>query len=439
MTIEQIIKSSLDEWTEGVPVPSGLSSSALHRARRTRSVRRLTAVSAAVLVAAAVAVTVPTLSGDDHARPAPAAAPKTTAPVETLPTSVATSGPTSAPPASAASTQSPTTSVAPAKPPTSRWTPLPLTHAHSGNTTVSAHVNESPPVHLIAADDLAVSAYYFDTTSGDNNDSLTWYMYNSTSGTYQHTSWSWVDVEPGLGLAAVLAAGEPQNRIGIVDIATGSVIRWIPTTRPVGLVRFSPDGTELLATTYDPAPDLFSAAVTGFIIVDLKTGYQTVVSSAIGPQYSVGDGAIWTYDGSYIYIRNGSLPAGVWFFTSDGHPTARPAHSALLVTDGGNATVSPNGHLAEYEPDDPSGGPMTGVENVATGKAVATQPVEDLLGWANNNALIAWGCGPGCPNEFHQQLVLVSLDGKHITQLSGFTQGTSDMSPEQWDVELTRR
>jgi hypothetical protein len=103
----------------------------------------------------------------------------------------------------------------------------------------------------------------------------------------------------------VLAGGAPQKRIGIVDMATGGLIRWIPTMRPVGIVRFSPDGTKLLATTYDGIPgDLVNGAVTGFVLVDLRTGYQTVVSVGVGTQRSFPAGAYWTYNGAYIYIMN---------------------------------------------------------------------------------------------------------------------------------------
>jgi len=241
---------------------------------------------------------------------------------------------------------------------------------------------------------------------------------------------------------AVLAGGAPQNRIGIVAMATGEVIRWIPTTQPVGIVRFSPDGTKLLATTYDGAPgDRNNAAVTGFILVDLRTGYLTVVSQGVGVQRSFPAGAYWTYNVAYIYIVNYAENASAWFFTPDGHATATPAHAQALTFNGGyGADVSPNGLLANTDSGAGTGTtPQTSVENLATGEVVGTQPVEDLQGWADNDELIAWGCGPGCPNENHQRLVLVSVDGKHITPLSGFVHGHTDVSPGQWRVLLTRR
>jgi hypothetical protein len=72
-------------------------------------------------------------------------------------------------------------------------------------------------------------------------------------------------------------------------MATGSLIRWIPTAKPVGTVMFSPDGKTLAATTYqgDPgrgAADSRAGAITGFILIDLTNGDQTVVSSAVGYQ-----------------------------------------------------------------------------------------------------------------------------------------------------------
>jgi hypothetical protein len=424
VTIEHIIKSSLEDWTEDVPVPLDLSSAALKQSRRRRSAQRLIVAPAVLVLAAAAAVSVPMLTASHGHSVRAAASPRT---VEPTPTVYGNADPQpTAPP--------PNTVVSPPRAPAVAWTPLPLTQSGSGNTTISAHVNESPPVHLIAADDVAVSAYYLES-HGAGGTKLTWYLYNTGAAIYERTAWSFLDVEPGLGLAAVIPSIHPETRIGIVDMATGNVIRWIPTDRPVGIVRFAPDGTKLVATTYDGDPGN-GGAVTGFIIVDLTNGYQTDVRSPVGDQHSFPAGAHWTYNGAYVFLE-ASATAQSFFYTASGQLTAPPAHADALSYEFGNgANVSPDGTLAVT---DRFPGSPTGVVQLASGSVAGTQPVESLEGWANNSSLIAWGCAPGCSNENHQRLVLVSLDGKDITPLTGYVQGKTDVSPDQWRVLLTSR
>ncbi|MCP6313380.1 hypothetical protein NL444_28315, partial [Klebsiella pneumoniae] len=55
------------------------------------------------------------------------------------------------------------------------------------------------------------------------------------------TKWAWVDVAPGMRTAAVLEGELPARRIGMLDLMTGKVERWIRTDRPVAGVEWSPD------------------------------------------------------------------------------------------------------------------------------------------------------------------------------------------------------
>jgi hypothetical protein len=425
MTLTQLIKSSLDDWTSDVPVPNNLSAPALERGRRMQATRRRATLAAVLGVVAAIAVPI-VITGAGSSTPR----------VSDHRTTPVGAGPASAvphngivPPLGAAPTVGPITA------PSTPWAPLALTHSRTGNTTISAHVDESPPTHLIAADDLAVSAYFFE--SGTKR---TWYLYNSTSGTYRKTPWSTLDVSPGLGLAAVMEGPLPSTRIGIVDMATGDVDRWITTSRPVESVFFSPDGTKLLATAY-VGSSVFGGMVTGFVIIDLRNGDQTEVSITGEPYNS----ALWTYNGAYLYLEVANVVSPdqigtqTWFYTPDGHMAGTPAHAAELTWNNGyGANVSPDGTMAPANVDG-GGRPLTGIENLKTGKIIGKQPVEDLQGWANNSNLIAWGCDANCTNEFHSRLVLVSLDGKTITPLSGYVSGKSDVSPGQWRILLTRR
>jgi hypothetical protein len=264
MKLEQLIKSSLDNWTDDVRVPLDLPSRAIRRGRRQRSVRTMTAVSAAVVVAVGVAFAVSDVVGHSP-RPAATSAHRPHADVHT------------------------TTTVTAPMPPSTPWQPLPLTHAHTGNTTIAAHPDEAPPVHFVAADDVALSAYAINTTPRTSVNTWSWRLYSVTTGTYVQVPWAWLDVASGLGIAAVLEGPAVTRRIGIISMATGSLIRWIPTAKPVGTVMFSPDGKTLAATTYQGDPrrsgaDNRAGAITGFILIDLTNGDQTVVSSAVGYQ-----------------------------------------------------------------------------------------------------------------------------------------------------------
>ena len=88
--------------------------------------------------------------------------------------------------------------------------------------------------------------------------------------------------------AAVLERGLPIDRIGLLDLTTGKLDRWIKVDKRVGGVQFSPDGKRLVATTYSLNPDgLFKDASyqlndkivpgpkpsrTGFSVIDITSG-----------------------------------------------------------------------------------------------------------------------------------------------------------------------
>ena len=110
----------------------------------------------------------------------------------------------------------------------------------------------------------------------------------------QKTDWAWLDVAPGMKTAAVLEGDLPVSRIGLIDLSTGKVQRWIEVEKGVGGVQFSPDGERLVATTYSRHPDgLFQDAPvrvegrgggesqdmpgpkqsrTGFYVIDVDSG-----------------------------------------------------------------------------------------------------------------------------------------------------------------------
>jgi hypothetical protein len=392
MTLERAVRQSFDEWADDAPTPAGLADDALRGRRRRRVTRGMTTVVAVAAVAAAVAVPTALLHRGSHTG---------------VRVGAARAG--------------------------SAWTPLPLSHAHTGNTTVSGHPDESPPVHLIAAYDTAVSAYSFQSATGN-----IWYLYDPQTGTYQRTGWDQLDVSPGMGLAAVLEGPARADRIGILDMRTRQVIRWIDIAHNAGTVQFSPDGTKLLAGTFagtDQASRV-STGINGFIVIDLVTGAQTFRS--LDPTTGPYGSALWTYDGASIYAPS-ARPGAARFFHADGTPAPTPPDAGgPAYQNGYDANVSPDGtevnagFTGHQEP-------QTSVADLGTGKIIGTQPVQDLEAWANNNSLIAWACDATCTNEFHSRLVLVNVAGTTVVPLSGFVGGNRDDAPERWHILATQR
>jgi hypothetical protein len=319
------------------------------------------------------------------------------------------------------------------------WKKPPLSHAHHGNTSVSAQLDESPPRHLVAADDVALSAY----TVSRKTARTQWFLYNGRSGRYEPTPWATLDVSPGMGLAAVLEGPTVNNRIGIVDMTTGKVFSWISTDHLVGAVQFSPDGTQLLATTYaasgDGEPKKYGRD--GIILIDLVTGKQTFHSippdteRALLGWSGLGGGAKWTPDGKYLWLDYLEAPGDISlmlksvykFFRPDGTPMPPPANAAAITLDGGRgAAVSPDGTKVLIA----SLGSTTAVRDETTG-ATYTQRVDQLTSWASNDALVA---------QKASTLVLVSLDGRSIVPLTGTESISQDGSAVgSWQPLVTRR
>ena len=138
MSLDQLISASVRDLADEADVSmtaTDIADAALRRRARQRTARLVTALAAVVAVAAAIVV----------------------------PTFVTQNGLTAA---GALSRRRPPRRPSPRRRrrSTSKWVKLPLSHAHTGNRSVSAHPSEGPPVHLIAADDVALSAYY--TESG---------------------------------------------------------------------------------------------------------------------------------------------------------------------------------------------------------------------------------------------------------------------------------
>ncbi|MFJ4878436.1 hypothetical protein ACIP93_24970 [Streptomyces sp. NPDC088745] len=333
-----------------------------------------------------------------------------------------------------------------------------------GSLDVVARPDQSPPRERIAAGKVAVSAYSTSKVvkqpGGNGVLALEWHLLNSSSNRYERTDWAYLDVARGLKTAAVLERGLPVNRVGLLDLASGKVQRWIKVDRSVGGVQFSPDGKRLVATAYSLNPDgLFKDAPqqvngeklpgpkpsrTGFYVIDVATGRAEFTSS---PSKKDERGFIdggrqdfrWSRDGKLLWTpwRNES---GKLYVDTDGRETQAPKHEARPGQ--AEAGLSPDGRrVAGTMPDDEEG-IVSEVLDTKTGERAALVPGQQLLAWADDRHLVAWRCDPAqCApgkGEFRNQLVLVGLDSDTVTPLSGFRE-PSLRYDGRWTPVLTER
>ncbi|MER5772070.1 WD40 repeat domain-containing protein [Streptomyces sp. NPDC001985] len=332
-------------------------------------------------------------------------------------------------------------------------------------TDVLAHPDQSPPRDLIAAGRTAVSAYFTGRTvrraNGDGAVTYAWSLLDTTSGRYRPTAWAWLDVAPGMRTAAVLERGLPVNRIGLLNLATHEVERWITVDRGVGGVRFSPDGTRLVATAYRLDPDgLFKDASrrvndrtvpgprpsrTGFHVIDVASGRADFTERpprSQGRGFAGGGGRQdlhWSRDGALLWEPWDSA-AGKVFYTVDGTEVPAPERQAALRRPG--AALSPDGKHVTGKFAGDGGRIVSEVLDAGSGERAALVPGQQLLAWADDDALIAWSCDPErCDpgrGEFRNRLVLAGMDGGSPTPLSGFREGDLRHSG-RWTPVFSRR
>jgi dipeptidyl aminopeptidase/acylaminoacyl peptidase len=340
-------------------------------------------------------------------------------------------------------------------------------------TDVVARPNQSPPRELIAAGQVAVSAYYttklVQQPDGDAVSAREWSLYNAATKRYEKTDWAWLDVAPGMKTAAVLEGDLPVNRIGLMNLSTGKVQRWIEVDKGVGGVQFSPDGERLVATTYSHNPDgLFQDAPvhvegaseggdgqelpgpkqsrTGFYVIDVDSG-QAEFSERSAKKDSLaaiaGTGRqdfSWSRDGAMLWEQRLDQP-GRNYYDVNGKLKSLPQQKTDLIFP--PVATSPDGKLVTGGfAGGKDGQIVAAVLDAKTGRRSAVVPGQQLLAWADNTHLIAWRCDPSqCQpgkGEFRNQLVLVSLDGDKVTPLSGFRKAEGDYVG-RWNPVFTNR
>jgi hypothetical protein len=325
---------------------------------------------------------------------------------------------------------------------------------------IIAHPDQSPPRDLIAAGNTALAAYSTSTlvkkTRDDGYDRNTYWILDPKTGTYVKDSrWSDVAVAPGMRTAAVLEQSLPARRIGLLDLATGKITRWIPVGKGVGGLAFSPDGSKLVATTYGSNPDEEYRQVaedgsgkgntwfpgegdkrTGFYVVHVTSGARSWSAVKDDPEaINSRQDFAFSADGRLVYSGRTTAPS-VQYYDFTGHKAAAPADEKYRTwyVDAG---LSPNGTLMAG--DFAGSGKTTGsvIVDPRTGKQLYKVPGQQLLAWVDDKRLIAWDIAPGT-NEFHNHLVLVTIGSKKTVPLSGFQKG-NDGSPGRWTPVFATR
>ncbi|MEU8119533.1 hypothetical protein AB0C21_12600 [Spirillospora sp. NPDC049024] len=390
MKPETIVKHALEDWGAEARVPDGLADRAL-RARPRRPLFKIALVGGtAALLAGTAAVALVSSGGTTPPRPS-----------------------------------------APA------FEPVAL----SSDTTLLKDLGSAFPRKLVAAGHMAVSAYYTGRTvggSGGQTFQRAWHLYNPSTGEYEAVPWAYISVAPGMARAAVLEGPLPAKRVGVFDMKTRKVVRWIRVDHAVGGAAWSPDGRRLLLTAYGKNPDTQAdpgaSPRTGYYVTDSAAGpgpFHAMPASRDNPGSRQDLG--WSRDGALIWAPTATMPTKV-FYSLDGEKRPAPAHEAEY--DDHEAGLSPNGTLLPKF--GPKPGPAVTVTNVATGKKAAVLPIESAEAWADDRTLFAIGCDPlKCKGlgEFRNRLLLVDLKGK-ITPLTGYRR--SDRAGS-WNPVFTHR
>ncbi|MFI7411514.1 WD40 repeat domain-containing protein [Streptomyces sp. NPDC049627] len=408
MNVEELVRDSLRELAVEQPSAGPGFADRVLAARRRRRTRRLASVAAATAAVVAVAVAVPMLApGKDDVRPA---------------------------------------SV--------------LEH---GGT--SAHPDQSPPRDAIAAGRSVLAAYYTGEPARQTKDEgtfvRTYWLLDPGTGTYRKdTRWSHVAVAPGLRTAAVLERNLPAHRIGLLDLATGEVERWIPVQQGVGGLAFSSDGSRLVATTYAENPDALeklgsvggggvawetphSSSRTGFLLLDLVGGGASWAKVTHGREITGRADFAFSRDDRLVFARTVGPRDGLeQFYDRSGNKVAPPADEKHLRWDVG-ARLSPNGRLAALgltkEVDGTPGKSYSSIVDPRTGHEITKVRGAELLAWADDKRLIAWERTTSLKEPYRDRLVLVTIGSDKVVPLSGTRVMDDDLQTLEWQPVFAER
>ncbi|MEV5959670.1 WD40 repeat domain-containing protein [Streptomyces sp. NPDC051987] len=398
MNVEELLRDALrDQAAEQPPPRPGFAGQVL-AVRRRRRARRFASAAAATAAVVAVAVGVPLLDGGkDDVRPAGVLDP--------------------------------------------------------GDTR--AHPDQSPPRELIRAGDATMAAYYTTEnvrqTARRSRTTRTYWLLDQRTGRYEKDArWSFVAVAPGLKTAAVLERTIPARRIGLLDLTTGEVARWIPVQRGVGGLAFSQDGRTLVATTYSADPDVVTKAAndttgtvfsmpdamprTGFYAFDVASGkgswseVATPHDSMGLPTINVRQDFAPSRSGQYVWTGLTGEP-GTRFYDLHGRQVPAPAGERYLNWFV-QAGLSPDGRRVAGDFAGKTMKTSSWITDTRTGRKTEVHG-QQLLAWADDRSLVAWDVGKDGGGEFHNRLVLVTVGSDRTVPLSGFRKG-DDRAAGRW-------
>jgi len=401
VNVDDLVRDTLREQAaEQAPVATGFADRVL-AVRRRRRTRRLAAAAVATAAAVAVAVAVPLLdSGKEDVRP-------------------------------------------------------------SGGIVVEkkdtkAHPDQSPPREEISVGGTTLAGYYLPETVETSSDTAvyqrTYHLLDPKTGKYAKAAdWSWVAVAPGMKTAAVLERDLPVSRIGLLDLTTGKVERWIQVEHDVAGLSFSRDGRKLVATTYTKNPDLrvrtegsddwgqeWTSSRTGFYVLDVASGKGdwAEVKLSSDPDDPMGGSFLnsrqdfaLTDDGRHVWEGSPTEP-GYAFHDLRGNKVPAPKGDKYLswFVDAGK---SPSGKLVAGDFAGKKWTTSSYVVDALTGAKTEVRG-QQLLAWVGNSKLIAWDIDKEGKNEFHQRLVLVTVGSEKTVPLSGFRVG-NDGDAGRWE------
>ncbi|GIH93803.1 hypothetical protein ACFFMN_16375 [Planobispora siamensis] len=406
MTIDEIVRQTLREWSGDARVPADLADRAL--GRRRRAVKRAFAVVAGATAGVVAVFVVPGMRE------------RVAQPIETL-------------------EHDRTVTV--------------QTDPGSGRE-VLADPDGGPPEKLVAAYDRAVYAYHIrkekQVAEGAKVVQWTWFVYDTEAGTYKKAPWAMLDVAPGGETVAVLEE-LPARRVGVVA-TRGGPVRWIDLERPAAWVSWSPDGRRLLVTNYDWNPLLFvtippeggtttaQSIRTGFTVVDVEGGRAAFHEVGwTGRSLDRGKSFRWSADGTMVWEWRLDYSDGKVFYDLEGNVLPIPEKERNGSFQ--EAGLSPSGR---WLADDPAALAVTDTETgrtVPLPRAVAGHRIMQLLAWADDDHLIAWACelkGSDCAGGgFRNRLVVISRDGMSLTPLTGFR--ADSRKPGSWEPLVGHR
>ncbi|MFI8892899.1 WD40 repeat domain-containing protein [Streptomyces paradoxus] len=397
MNVDELVRDALRDQAEGQPPAGPGFADRVLTVRRRRRSRRLAAVAAAAAAVITVSVAVPRLdSGKQDVRPS----------------------------------------------------------GGIEQTGITAHPDQSPPRDMIAAGRVALAAYFTTKNVVQSADRAvsqrTYWLLNPKTKKYaKDDRWSYVAVAPGMTTAAVLERDLPVPRIGLLDLASGQVKRWVPVDRPVAGVEFSTDGRKLVATTYSDNPDrrvkidgsegwdapFTESDRTGFHVIDVASGSSSWAGVEVGGGAHNPDVFLNSRQ-DFAFTRDGRLAwsgmptePGKKFYDLTGKEVQAPAlerYRDWFV----EAGLSPDGQLVAGQFAGRKWKTSSFVLDARTGKQREVRG-QQLLAWVDDDSLVAWDIGPD-GNEYHQRLVLVTIGSGKTTPLSDF-RSPKDDTKGRWE------